>query len=75
MYYGITVQTCDSLMQWAIWGDDMHVITDHDEIHFYEGEEELSIKEGFKRLDALYPYETAEGRHIIDNLKRKFLKA
>lgn len=52
----------------------MHAIEDNGTIKFFEGERELTLKEGFARLEQIYPYEPTEGRNIIDNLKRKYMK-
>ena len=50
----------------------MVVIEDKDTIHFSQGERELTLKEGFARLNKLYQGEPSEVRAVIDRLKRKY---
>lgn len=50
------------------------IIEDEDKIRFIQGERELSLKEGFARLERIYKSEPAETRAVIDRLKRKYWK-
>ena len=53
----------------------MHVIEDDGELRFFEGKEELTLREGFQRLDRIYGTEPQETKRIIDRLKEKYRKA
>ena len=52
----------------------MFVIEDKGKLSFYEGKKELTLDEGFERLDSLFINETAEVQKVIDNLKNKYDK-
>lgn len=52
----------------------MYAIEDNGKIYFYDGERELSLKEGFDHLECIYPYEPAETKRIIDELKSRYMK-
>jgi hypothetical protein len=52
----------------------MVVIEDKGTLKFTQGEKELSLKEGFARLEHIYKSEPAETRAVIDRLKRKYWK-
>lgn len=52
----------------------MYAIEDKDGIHFFRGQKELTLKEGFEYLNKIYPNETAETKRIIDNLKKKYAR-
>ena len=52
----------------------MIVIEDEGKIRFFEGKTELTLREGFKRLDQIYGTEPQETKRIIDRLKEKYRK-
>jgi hypothetical protein len=51
----------------------MYAIEDKDGIHFFRGQKELTLKEGFEYLNKIYSNEPAETKRIIDELKKKYL--
>lgn len=52
----------------------MIVIEDKGKLKFYDGKTELTMKEGFTRLNQIYGTEPQETRRIIDRLKEKYGK-
>lgn len=50
----------------------MVTIENNGELRFYEGDRELTLEEGFKRLEDLYTNEPTENQKIINNLKNKY---
>ena len=52
----------------------MIVIEDKGKLKFYEGKTELTMKEGFARLNQIYGTEPQETKRIIDRLKQKYGK-
>ena len=52
----------------------MVVIEDERGLRFFEGKEELTLREGFRRLDYIYSYEPQETKKIINRLKDKYMK-
>ena len=52
----------------------MIVIENKGKLKFFEGERELTMQEGFKRLDQLYINEPIDSKKAIDNLKEKYLE-
>lgn len=52
----------------------MIVIEDKGRLKFIDKDKELTIREGFKRLDELYSNEPQETRKIINRLKEKYWK-
>ena len=52
----------------------MHVIEDEGKLRFFEGKEELTLREGFQRLDYIYGTEPQETKRIINRLKEKYRK-
>ena len=50
----------------------MVTIENNGELKFYEGDRELTLEEGFKRLDELFINEPTENQKIITNLKNKY---
>ena len=50
----------------------MVTIENNGELRFYEGDIELTLEEGFKRLEDLYANEPIENQKIINNLKNKY---
>ena len=50
----------------------MIVIEDKSQLRFYEGKEELTLREGFKRLDQIYGTEPQETKRVIDRLREKY---
>lgn len=50
----------------------MVTIENNGELRFYEGDIELTLEEGFKRLEDLYTNEPPENQKIINNLKNKY---
>jgi len=51
----------------------MIVIEDKGTITFLEDGKEISLIDGFKRLETLYPNETLENKRVIKHLKKKYL--
>ena len=52
----------------------MIVIEDKGKLVFIDKDKQLTLREGFKRLDALYNNEPQETRKIINRLKEKYWK-
>ena len=52
----------------------MIVIEDKGKLKFYKGKTELTMKEGFNRLNQIYRTEPQETRRVIDRLKEKYGK-
>lgn len=52
----------------------MHVIEDNGRLHFYEGKKQLTLREGFERLDTIYGGEPQETKRVINHLKEKYMK-
>ena len=52
----------------------MVVIEDERGLRFFEGKRELTLREGFRRLDYIYGYEPQETKKIINRLKDKYMK-
>lgn len=52
----------------------MIVIEDRSQLRFYEGRTELTLREGFERLDRIYGNEPQETKRVIDRLKEKYRK-
>lgn len=50
----------------------MVTIENNGELRFYEGDRELTLEEGFKRLEDLYANEPTENQKIINILKNKY---
>ena len=50
------------------------IIEDKGKIKFLENGKELSLREGFKKLDVIYNNEPLENRKIIDRLRNKYQK-
>lgn len=50
----------------------MVVIEDKGTIKFYEGEKELTLREGFGRLEEVYSNEPLEVKKVIAQLKGKY---
>ena len=52
----------------------MIVIEDRSQLRFYEGKTELTLREGFERLDRIYGNEPQETKRVIDRLREKYRK-
>ena len=52
----------------------MVIIEDKGKIKFLEDGKELSLREGFKKLEVIYNNEPLENQKIIDKLKNKYWK-
>ena len=52
----------------------MIVIEDRSQLRFYEGKTELTLREGFERLDRIYGNEPQETKRVIDRLREKYGK-
>lgn len=52
----------------------MVVIEDEGKLKFFDGKEELTLREGFARLDIIYGGEPQETKKIIDRLKEKYYR-
>ena len=52
----------------------MHAIEDNGKLRFFEGKKELTLREGFRRLDRIYGTEPQETKRVIDRLKEKYRK-
>ena len=52
----------------------MIVIEDEGKLRFFDGKKELTLREGFNRLDYIYGNEPQETKKIIDHLKQKYRK-
>ena len=50
------------------------VSDDGKSIEFSEHGKQLTLREGFDKLDQLYPGETREGKRIIEDLKQRFYR-
>lgn len=50
----------------------MVIIENNGELRFYEGDRELTLEEGFKRLEDLYTNEPTENQKIINHLKNEY---
>lgn len=50
----------------------MVTIENNGELRFYEGDRELTLEEGFKRLEDLYTNEPTENQKIINHLKNEY---
>lgn len=50
----------------------MIVIEDEGKLKFFDGTIELTLREGFKRLDQIYGNEPQEVKRIINRLKEKY---
>ena len=53
----------------------MIVIEDKGNIKFFDKDKELTLHEGFKRLESIYHNEPLETKKVIDHLREKYLKA
>ena len=53
----------------------MIIIEDKGQIKFFEKDKELTLREGFKRLETIYHDEPQETKKIINRLREKYLKA
>lgn len=52
----------------------MHVIEDEGKLKFFDGKKELTLREGFTRLEHIYGSEPQETKRVIDRLKEKYMK-
>lgn len=52
----------------------MIVIEDEGKLKFFDGKKELTLREGFARLDAIYGGEPQETKRVINHLKEKYMK-
>lgn len=52
----------------------MIVIEDKGKIKFFEKDRELTISEGFKRLENIYHNEPVETKKIIKRLREKYFR-
>lgn len=52
----------------------MIVIEDEDKLKFFDGKEELTLREGFARLDTIYGGEPQETKRVINRLREKYIK-
>ena len=52
----------------------MIVIEDEGKLKFFDGKKELTLREGFQRLDQIYGTEPQETKRVIDRLKEKYRK-
>ena len=52
----------------------MVVIEDEGTLKFFDGKKELTLREGFTRLDAIYGSEPQETKRIINRLREKYMK-
>ena len=52
----------------------MIVIEDKGKLKFYEGKYQLTLREGFHRLELIYGYEPQETKRIINRLRDKYAK-
>ena len=53
----------------------MVVIEDRGSIKCVDKDKELTLREGFKRLESIYHNEPLETKKVIDRLREKYLKA
>ena len=53
----------------------MVVIEDKGNIKFFDKDKELTLHEGFKRLESIYHNEPLKNKKVIDHLREKYLKA
>lgn len=52
----------------------MVVIEDEGRLKFFDGKEELTLREGFARLDTIYGGEPQETKRVINRLREKYIK-
>ena len=52
----------------------MVVIEDDGKLKFFDGKEELTLREGLARLDTIYGGEPQETKRVINRLKEKYMK-
>lgn len=52
----------------------MVVIEDEGKLKFFDGKKELTLREGFARLDTIYGGEPQETKRVINRLKEKYMK-
>ena len=52
----------------------MVVIEDEGKLQFFDGKKELTLREGFARLDNIYSSEPQETKRVINRLKEKYMK-
>lgn len=52
----------------------MIVIEDGGKLQFFEGKKELTLREGFQRLEVIYSNEPQETKKIIDRLKEQYYR-
>ena len=53
----------------------MVVIEDKGKLKFFKDGREISLREGFKKLEIIYHNEPLETKKVIDRLREKYLKA
>ena len=52
----------------------MHAIENENKLRFFEGTKELTLREGFQRLNERYPSEPQEVKRVIDKLRERYGK-
>ena len=52
----------------------MVVIEDEGKLKFFDGKKELTLREGFARLDTIYGGEPQETKRVINRLREKYMK-
>ena len=52
----------------------MIVIENEGKLQFFEGKQELTLREGFQRLEVIYSNEPQETKKIIDRLKEQYYR-
>ena len=52
----------------------MVVIEDEGKLKFFDGKKELTLREGFARLDTIYGSEPQETKRVINRLREKYMK-
>ena len=49
-------------------------IEDEGKLRFFDGKKELTLREGFARLDIIYGGEPQETKRVINYLRKKYMK-